>query len=107
MSRAKQPANPFYVLLVVVGIVFSLTACLYGVVTVRALKSGPAAAAEGPSGSLEWLDRNAVAIFGVELAVLAACTIGAIALDTRRDTTRRPPVAPPNSPPKGHESAGH
>ena len=37
MAKAREPVNPFYVLLVLLGIVFLVTACAYGVMAYRAL----------------------------------------------------------------------
>ncbi len=36
MVSSKQPINPFYVLCVVAGVIFSVTACAYGLLMVRA-----------------------------------------------------------------------
>jgi hypothetical protein len=79
----KQPVNPFYSALVVVGVLFALTACAYGVMTVRGLD--PRNADEG--GLVGFLDAYGVSVMVGELLVLGILTAGAIATDeywTRR-----------------------
>ena len=60
----RKSTNPFYGLLVVVGIVFTVTACAYGVMTVRGLKPDEAAEASGAgaesSDLMTFLDRHGV-----------------------------------------------
>ena len=82
MSSRKEPFNPFYFLSVVAGVAFTVTACAYGLLilrTNRGLYLPEANAAEHPLMNL--LDQHGLAILGVEVAVLAAVTIAAIALD--------------------------
>ena len=43
MSTSKEPANPFYLLLAVVGVLFVITACGYAVMVFRAGRMGVAA----------------------------------------------------------------
>jgi hypothetical protein len=69
--------NPFYALLVAVGVAFALTACAYGVMTVRGLD--PHAADE--EGLVGLMDRHGLTIMAVELALLAVLTVLAIATD--------------------------
>lgn len=79
----KQPVNPFYSALVVVGVLFALTACAYGVMTVRGLE--PQNADEG--GLVGFLDAYGVWIMVGELLVLGILTVAAIGTDeywTRR-----------------------
>ena len=37
MAKAKAPVNPFYVLVVVFGVVFVITSCAYGTMAYRAI----------------------------------------------------------------------
>ena len=76
MSRAK-PVNPFYAVLVVVGVTFALTASLYGVMTVRNLD--PRAAE--PSGLIAFMEQHGVTLMVFELGVLALLTFAAIGSD--------------------------
>jgi hypothetical protein len=81
----KQPVNPFYSALVVVGVLFALTACAYGVMTVRGLD--PQNADEG--GLVGFLDAYGVWVMVGELLVLGLLTVAAIGTDeywTRRMT---------------------
>lgn len=81
MPRRRSSVNPFYVLLVLAGIVFSVSACAYGVMAWRAIRVGPAAAEQSATGLLVFLDQYGGTLLAVELAVLAVATIGAIATD--------------------------
>lgn len=84
-SKAR---NPFYALLVAVGVAFALTACAYGVMTVRGLD--PHATDE--EGLMGLMDRHGLAIMAVELALLAVMTGLAIGTDeywSRRADERR------------------
>ncbi len=85
MVSSKQPINPFYVLCVVAGVAFTVTACAYGLLMVRAnrgldLMSGPPE--EHPL--MSFLNRRGMVILGVEVAVLAAVSVAAIMLDHYR-----------------------
>ena len=88
MAATKQPANPFYVILVVVGILFLVTASAYGVMTVKQLHGpfdqdeqvdqGEQAAGER---FLRFLDQHGVALLLGEIAVLGLVTVAAIGTD--------------------------
>ena len=87
--KKKEPINPFYLLLVIAGVLFVVTACAYGVIAVREL--GPrvadqAAGGEADSGQnmLEFMNHYGLPLLGGELAVLAIATVGAIWLDSVR-----------------------
>jgi hypothetical protein len=72
-----KPVNPFYAVLVVVGVTFALTASLYGVMTVRKLD---ARAAE-PAGVMAFMEHQGVTLLIFELVVLALLTFAAMASD--------------------------
>jgi hypothetical protein len=84
--------NPFYPLLVVAGLAFAITACAYGVMTVKMLQ--PAGAAEVRAlggGLLYFMDRHGLWLLVGELALLAVLTFAAIGTDdywTRRAMQR-------------------
>lgn len=103
MRSRQSGTNPYYVLLVIVGIAFALTACAYSVMTLRAVHSSEAADANTPrSGLLEFLDRHGAALMGGELALLALATVAAIATDrywmrrAQRDYQANRSPQPPN-----------
>ena len=82
MAATRQPANPFYVILVVVGILFLVTASAYGVMTVKQLhgqldQDQPAAGER----FLRLLDQYGGALLLGELAVLGLVTVAAIGTD--------------------------
>jgi hypothetical protein len=92
VSKEPRVTNPFYVLLMIAGTLFGLTACAYFVMALR-MKS-PETADLDPSAPLTlvtFLDRHGVALMLVEVGALAVLTIGAIATDgywTRRAKRR-------------------
>jgi hypothetical protein len=82
MPSRQTATNPFYVLLVILGIAFALTACAYCVMAVKAVHSPEAADASSPGiGLLEFLDRHGAALMSGELVLLTLATIGAISSD--------------------------
>ena len=80
MSRKHSAFNPFYALLVVLGIAFAVTACAYSVMTLRAVRPPPDDETNG-SPLLEFLDKHGASLMAGELALLAAASVGAIATD--------------------------
>jgi hypothetical protein len=82
VQNRKELPNPFYLLSVIVGVAFTVTACAFGLLilrTNRGLYSPEADSSEQPLMNL--LDQHGLAILGAEVALLAAVTIAAIALD--------------------------
>lgn len=77
----RKGINPFYVLLVVFGIAFTLTACGYGVLILRDAQPIEGETSSAGRGLLEYLDRNGDWLMTVELTLLALATVGAIATD--------------------------
>jgi hypothetical protein len=93
MAR-KKPFNPFYVLLVVVGVVFAVTACAYGITAMRALRQNSAVAESLPqsTGLTDFMKQYGDRLLVGELLVLAVATVGAISTDgywTRRAAADR------------------
>lgn len=82
----KLLRNPFYALALVIGLLFTLTACADGVLMLRANRAG-AMPKQGEPGYelMELLDRHGTEIFVGELAALGVCTLAAIRLDHVRD----------------------
>jgi hypothetical protein len=82
MAKSKV-INPFYVLLVVTGVVFGMTALAYGVMAVIA-RHDPGAAMESIEsghGLVAVMDQHGNRVLLVELAVLAVATVLAIGTD--------------------------
>ena len=83
MARQREAFNPFYVVLIVAGIAFAVTACAYGVMTfvsLRAAEAGQNPAAL-PSPLLAFMNEHGEALLGGELLLLAVATVGAISTD--------------------------
>ncbi len=83
VNPSKKLSNPFYVLVLLAGIAFAVTACAYGVMTVKELRRDQAI--EEPTSAdsrfSEFVDRNGPTIMFAELAVLALFTFASISLD--------------------------
>lgn len=99
MSRRTEPINPFYVLLIVVGVAFTLTACAYGLMMFKATRSVGGVDLGPPEGLLGWMNAYGARLLTGELIALGVTTIGAIILDDRRikrrerDKQSSPPTA--------------
>jgi H+/Cl- antiporter ClcA len=88
-----KPQNPFFAVLIVVGIAFGLTACAYVVMTVRG--SDPHTAGEG--GLVGLMAQRGLTILVVELLLLGLLTVLAIGTDgywsSETSGGREPPEA--------------
>jgi membrane protein required for beta-lactamase induction len=82
MTKNKSGINPFYVLLVLLGIAFTLTACAYGVMAFKGARAdAPVVDQSSGAALLSYLDEHGAQLMGLELALLAFCTAGAMATD--------------------------
>lgn len=82
MDSTRKASNPFYVLLVLAGILFCVTACAYGVMTVRHLnESRDVDVVESDHPLLRFLDEYGFPTIIAELAVLGLTTVLAIVTD--------------------------
>jgi hypothetical protein len=87
LSRKLAAVNPFYVVLVLAGAVFCVTACAYGVMAFRDVRGGEAVAEADSRGLMGFLDRHGAALMAAEVVVLGMATVAAIWTDpfwTRR-----------------------
>ncbi|MGD9721010.1 MAG: hypothetical protein AB7O59_03030 [Pirellulales bacterium] len=101
MAKTREPVNPFYVVLVIIGVVFLVTACAYGVMAYRAISPLAARDVERhPLTSL--LDTHGVKILSGELALLAVASFAAMGLDRLRDSRRVADPAPSKVAENGH-----
>lgn len=79
MARRHAAVNPFYVLVVVFGIAFALTASAYTVMTFKAML--PAAPDRDGDVKVDFLDRHGGQVMAFELGLLAVATVAAMATD--------------------------
>lgn len=79
MAKTVRGTNPFYAIVVIVGIVFSITACAYGVMAFRAMRGQDESASS--SAMLEFLDRHGEKLLIGEVLLLGLATFGAIKTD--------------------------
>lgn len=82
MASASRPTNPFYFVLLAVGMLFAITACSYFVMTLqgRSMSLGRSEAA-GNQEFVEFVDRYGFTALMIELGLLAAATFAAMATD--------------------------
>jgi hypothetical protein len=92
VAKPKEPFNPFYALVIVLGVAFCVTTFAFYTMAFRA--SAPAAAEVDQSpGLMSLVDRYGVQTMGVELGLLAVATFGAMWLDqlrTRNTKSKQP-----------------
>ena len=78
----KKWKNPFYTLLIPVGLVFVVTGFAYGYMAFQAVNAGSSAADVHADHPLFlWLNEHGDMAMIIELAVLAVLTVAAIATD--------------------------
>jgi len=76
----RQLRNPFYVLLMITGVIFTITMCAYMVMTLQLGQRG--GGPEPAEGSLvDIVHRHGLTMIVVEIVILAICTVAAIATD--------------------------
>lgn len=73
--------NPFYLLSVIIGIAFLITAVAYGVMAFRGATPHLLEGAEDQSSIMIFLSKHGVILFLIELGALMLTTIAAIATD--------------------------
>jgi len=85
VAKPKSPFNPFYALLVLLGIAFTITACAYTVMSFRAnkLDLNPQENADD-EGLMNLLRQRGGTIMAIEVALLGVTTVAAIGLDQFR-----------------------
>ena len=80
MTDEKKGTNPFYAIVVLAGIVFTITVCAYGLLMVRSMNPS-APGAEQESGLLFFLDQHGFKVLLIELGVLGVASFAAMATD--------------------------
>jgi hypothetical protein len=80
-TTSRKTLNPFYPALLVVGFIFAVTACAYGVMAVNLLSPAQVMGGEPPAGMIAFLDRHGMTLLLSELGVLAIVTCAAIGTD--------------------------
>ncbi|WP_145053597.1 hypothetical protein [Lignipirellula cremea] len=87
MSILKKYPNPFYILLMVVGTIFAVTACAYGMMSVHYAQATGRSAVEAAEllertdGWMAVLHHHGVTILVGQLVVLGVLTAAAMATD--------------------------
>ncbi len=78
----KAPRNPFYIVLGLVGFLFTITAASSCLTVLRGARLETARAPKSPLET--FMDRHGTTLMTGQLAVLALATVGAVALDEYR-----------------------
>ena len=82
MPKRRKTFNPFYSLLVVLGVAFVITACAYGLVLLRSNRPMDAVrAGNAQNPLLQLMQRHGQTILFVELGMLLVATVGCITTD--------------------------
>ncbi|HTN76609.1 MAG TPA: hypothetical protein VL096_15220 [Pirellulaceae bacterium] len=96
MAAPQKHINPFYVILVVLGVVFAITACAYGVMTVK-MSTAQGISESAGAGLIALMNTHGLMILLVELGLLAVATFAAMATDDywqKRDAQEPPHDTP-------------
>ena len=86
--KLRGGSNPFYVLLLIVGVVFAITSCAYGVMAFRQARPDSKALGAEDHSLMAVMDRHGGAILGVEVLLLGLLTVAAIGTDSYWDKQR-------------------
>jgi hypothetical protein len=82
VAKQKAAVNPFYVVLVIAGVVFCITACAYGVMALQGIRGNNAPAPDSPGARLlVFMNLHGETLLIAELAVLALATFAAMGTD--------------------------
>jgi hypothetical protein len=86
MSIKQRLRNPFYAIAMLLGLVFTVTACADVVLMMKSGRAGALPHRGEPGYALmDLLDKHGTEILAGELAGLGLCTVAAIRLDHVRD----------------------
>ncbi len=93
MAKQKEPINPFYTLVVLLGVLFAITAFAYGTMAYRAV-----AQEESGRNLMTLLDEHGAMILTVELGLLGLATFGVMWLEgvysRRKESSQEKPASP-------------
>jgi hypothetical protein len=81
LNPSKKSANPFYAVLIVVGLVFVITAAAYGVMATRESRAAISGEPVADHALMRWMHDHGNTALLTELVILGAATFGAIATD--------------------------
>jgi len=81
MKPSRKSTNPFYALLVVIGLAFVVTAAAYGVMATREARAAATGQSVAGHPLMHWMHEHGNTALLAELALLGVCTFGAIGTD--------------------------
>ncbi len=80
--------HPLYLLVGVLGVLFTVSACAYGVMSFKA-RGGTSYGNEQDAGLMKLMREHGGKVLGVEIVALAAAAVAAMASDSRADRKRQ------------------
>jgi hypothetical protein len=81
MGKPHKYINPFYALLIPVGVAFVISATAYGVMMVRDTAGSDSGTPQEETGLLGFMDQHGVSILGIEVGLLGLFSLCAIGTD--------------------------
>ena len=81
MGKPHKYINPFYALLIPVGVAFVISATAYGVMMVRDTAGSDSGTPQEETGLLGFMDQHGVSILGIEVGLLGVFSLCAIGTD--------------------------
>jgi hypothetical protein len=102
MAEASEPRNPFYFLLLILSLIFVLTALAYAVVPVLEQKAREAGEAPPPSPFRDALRETGWKWLLYEVAAMIVAGLLSMGLDRWRRYRREHGTQPPSSSPSSH-----
>ena len=81
MKPSRKSTNPFYAMLVVIGLAFVVTAAAYGVMATREARAAATGQSVAGHPLMHWMHEHGNTALLAELALLGVCTFGAIGTD--------------------------
>jgi uncharacterized protein YggT (Ycf19 family) len=85
VARVKEPTNPFYIVLVIVGVIFIVTASAFTLLLIQQNRTTASALLDPSSPLLVFVRRQGMSLMGLEVAVLGVASVCAMWLDSHRD----------------------
>ncbi len=108
--KATKRANPFYVLLVLVGLTFLVTACAYGVMAFTDVAVSASGEQLSPNGLNAFMDRHGMVTLLVQVVLLGLFAVAAMGTDEywqRVDARSDQPADETNKSDETHKSDDH
>ena len=84
MAKRKEPLNPFYVILVIIGVAFVVTACAFTLLLLQQNRTTAAGEFFTSNPLMRLVRDRGMTIMAMEVALLGIASLGAMWLDSHR-----------------------